>query len=237
MYSAININVIITTINIILENIVAKIIVITNQKGGVGKSTVTMNLAAGLANIKKAKVLVFDGDPQGTASRWAASASDELPYPANVVGLSNHGEKAHKEVAKFAKDYDYILVDCPPAVENNFTDSVLLIADLALVPIVPSPADLWAAIGIRKLITNVQTLNEGLEARLVANMCQPNTRMSAEAVNIINDFGIKKLNVDIHLRTIYRKSTALGCSVLDLDDEKAALEITKLTKEILSILK
>ena len=215
----------------------AKIIVVTNQKGGVGKSTVTMNLAAGLAKIKKAKVLVFDGDPQGTASRWAASASDELPYPANVVGLSHHGEKAHKEVAKFAKDYDYILVDCPPAVENNFTDSVLLIADLAIVPIVPSPADLWAAVGIRKLITNVQALNEDLQARLVANMCQPNTKMSTEAVSIIDDFGIKKLNVNLHLRTIYRKSTALGCSVLDLEDEKAALEITKLTKEILNILK
>ncbi len=214
----------------------AKIIVVTNQKGGVGKSTVTMNLAAGLAKMKKAKVLVFDGDPQGTTSRWAASASDDLPFPANVVGLSNHGEKAHKEVAKFANDYDYILVDCPPAVDNNFTDSVLLIADLAIVPIIPSPADLWAAIGIRKLINNIQGLNEGLEARLIANMCQPNTKMSVEAVNIINDFGIKKFEVDLQLRTIYRKATALGCSVLNLQDEKAISEITKLTNQVLNIL-
>ena len=214
----------------------AKIIVITNQKGGVGKSTVTMNLAGGLARLKKSKVLVFDGDPQGTSSRWAASAPDERPFPANVVGLSNHGERAHKEIAKFVDDYDYIIVDCPPAVENNFTDSVLLIADLAIVPIIPSPADLWAAIGIKKLILNVMGLNETLEARLIGNMCQPNTRMSSESVNIIKDFGIKKLDVDLSLRTVYRKATALGCSVLDLDDEKAKLEITKLTKQVLEIL-
>ena len=65
----------------------AKIIAVVNQKGGSGKTTVSMQLAGALAR-RKNKVLVVDADPQGTATRWAASALDETPFPASVVGLS-----------------------------------------------------------------------------------------------------------------------------------------------------
>ena len=154
-------------------SIMSKIIVLTNQKGGCGKTTMTINLAGRFG--KNAKVLVIDGDPQGTSSRWIASASELHPFPAAIANLSMVGNKAHKEIGKYAHDYDYIFVDCPPAVENNFTDSVLLIADLVIVPIIPSPADLWAAVGIQKLIAKVETFNETLKSRLLANMCQSNT--------------------------------------------------------------
>ncbi|MBY0378432.1 MAG: ParA family protein, partial [Gammaproteobacteria bacterium] len=57
----------------------AKIIVLTNQKGGCGKTTLTMNIAGVIGNNKK--VLIIDGDPQGSATRWASSASDDHPFP------------------------------------------------------------------------------------------------------------------------------------------------------------
>ena len=60
------------------------------------------------------KVLVVDADPQGTATRWAASAADDDPFPASVVGLAAANTKVHREVQKFANDYDYIIIDCPP---------------------------------------------------------------------------------------------------------------------------
>ena len=82
----------------------AKIITVANQKGGSGKTTVSMQLAGTLAR-RGYRVLVVDADPQATATRWAASASDEIPFPASVVGLSAANEKVHREVRKFIDDY------------------------------------------------------------------------------------------------------------------------------------
>src|SRR5918992_1151210 len=114
----------------------AKILAVVNQKGGVGKTTLSMQLAGTLA-ARNQRVLVVDADPQGTASRWASSAPDDEPFSATVVSLAAAGNKLHREVVKLARDYDYIIVDCPPAVDSINSRSALLIADLALVPVIP----------------------------------------------------------------------------------------------------
>ena len=85
----------------------AKIITVANQKGGSGKTTVAMQLAGTLGR-RDHRVLVIDADPQGTATRWASSAEDEKPFPATVAGLSAAGGKVHREVQKFAENYDYM---------------------------------------------------------------------------------------------------------------------------------
>ena len=83
--------------------------------------------------------MVVDADPQGTATRWAASADDEAPFPASIVGLSAASSKVHREVKKFVNDYDMIVIDCPPAADSPVPQSALLVSDLALVPLIPSP--------------------------------------------------------------------------------------------------
>ena len=212
----------------------AKIIVITNQKGGCGKTTITMNLAPAIAK-SGVRVLVVDGDPQGTSTRWAASANEEAPFPTHVIGLANTTNKAHQEIKKFIDNYDYILVDCPPSVENPFTDSALLVADLALVPIKPTPADLWAAVGIKKVIKSASNFNESLLSRIVVSMGQSNS-MSKDVSDIMDEFGIEKLNTKIYQRTVYTQATLRGGSVFDFKDEKAISEISRLAKEVLAIL-
>lgn len=211
----------------------AKIIVVTNQKGGCGKTTLTMNLAGVLGN--KKKILIIDGDSQGSATRWASSASDNKPFPTAIMGLANASDKVHREIKKYAADYDYIFVDCPPAIDNNFTASALLVANLALIPVIPSPTDLWAAIGIQKVISNVMDLNENLQVRLVANMCQNNTSISKEALTLIDEFEFPKTATDIYQRTAYRQAAAFGGTVADLDNTKARVEIDQLINEILKI--
>lgn len=213
----------------------AKIIVITNQKGGCGKTTVTMNLAAYFA-INDSKVLVVDGDPQNSAMGWADGADDEKPFPATMCSLAGT-TKPHIEIKKFVNDYDYIFIDCPPSISSNFTDSVLLVADLVIVTIIPSPLDIKATPAIEHLIDKVKSINDSLQAYLLVNMCQPNISIGKDAIEALDDFETPKLKTKLHLRTAYRHAALNGSSVLNSKDEKAILEITALAKEILNKLK
>jgi chromosome partitioning protein len=215
----------------------AKIIAVVNQKGGSGKTTVSMQLAGALAR-RSFKVLVVDADPQGTATRWAASALDETPFPASVVGLSAASAKVHREVKKFIEDYNYIIIDCPPAADSPVPQSALLIADLAVVPIIPSPLDMWAAVGIRQIIQNVGDFNDALQSRLVLNQCQPKTTLAQESLQILPEFGIPLARTQIQHRQVYRQSAVFGQSVHNFGNkaQAAIAEIESLTEEVLEIL-
>lgn len=218
---------------------VAKIITIVNQKGGSGKTTLTMQISGSLAKRKK-KVLVVDADPQGTATRWSSSASEDSPFPASVCGLSAAGESVHKEVRKFVDKFDYILIDCPPAIDSHVPQSALIISDLAIIPVIPSPADLWATKGIIKLISLAHSLNEGLKAIIVPNMCQLQTNLAKEALECLQDFEIPVSKTCIHQRNVYRESSAYGQTVHMfgiIKGGRAVEEVESLTGEILSLLK
>lgn len=216
----------------------AKIIAVVNQKGGAGKTTVSMQLAGTLGR-QGMKVLVIDADPQATATRWAASATDEQPFPASVSGLSAAGGKVHREAQKFINDYDFIVIDCPPAADSPVPQSALLIADIALVPVIPSPLDLWASVGIGKVISNVLDINEALRPRIVVNQCQPNTALAKEAIEVLPEFGIELTKTRLHQRTAYRQSAVYGGTVHDLGSKaaQAIKEVDDLTREVLAILK
>ena len=216
----------------------AKIITVANQKGGSGKTTVSMQLAGTLAR-RGYRVLVVDADPQATATRWAASAaSDDIPFPASVVGLSAANEKVHREVRKFIDDYSVIIIDCPPAADSQVPQSALLVADLVLVPIIPSPLDMWAAVGIKQVIANVSEINDTLQARLLLNQCQPRTTLAQEAQEILPAFGIETAISKLCHRQVYRKAAVFGKTVHDFGRKAAAAiaEIDSLADEVFEIL-
>lgn len=215
----------------------AKIIVVTNQKGGSGKTTVSMQVAGTLAR-RGSRVQIVDADPQGTATRWVASAGDDTPFPATVCGLSSAGEKVHREIKKYVDDFDYIVVDCPPAVESVVPQSALFVADMALVPIIPSPPDLWAGVGIKSLIHRIADLNETLVSRLVINMCQPQTKLAKNIVGLLDEFGIPQLDTQLGHRTVYRQSAVFGTTVHGIEDAppQALREVDQLVDEVQALL-
>lgn len=214
----------------------SKIITIANQKGGCGKTTITIQLAGAFSK-DNLKILVVDADPQATATRWISNAPEDGLSLVHVIGLSATGEKVHKEVKKYVKLYDYIFIDCPPAVESIIPQSALTISDIVLIPVIPSPADLWAAIGIKSLITKVQGINNDLKALIIPNMCQNNISLTQEVIKIIHDFDIPVTSNNLCLRTAYRQSAALGTTVHDIKGAgKAIQEITNLKNEIMKIL-
>ena len=213
----------------------AKIITAANQKGGSGKTTVSMQLAGSLAR-RGGRVLVVDADPQGTATRWAATAEDDHPFPASVVGLSAASTKVHREVKKFINDFQYIIIDCPPAADSPVPQSALLISDIVLVPVIPSPLDMWAAVGIKQVIFNMSEINEELQARLVLNQCQPRTTLTQETLEILPEFGLELSKTALHHRQVYRQSAVFGQTVHDLGNKVAIQEIEHLADEVLSLI-
>ena len=211
------------------------IVTITNQKGGCGKTTVAMGLA-GTLGLKGYKVLVVDADLQATASRWACAAEEGQPFPATVTGLAAAGGKLHREVKKYMGDYDYIIIDTPPAVESSAPQSALLISDLVIVPVIPSPADLWAAQGILAIIENAKVVNEELEALLVPNMV-PNTVLGREALEALAEFGLRVSDSSLGQRTAYREAAIGGCTIQSLGRraERAAGELEALADQVLDL--
>ena len=212
----------------------AKVICSVNQKGGCGKSTVTMQLAGTLA--QSYSVLVVDGDPQGTATKWAAAAK-KIPFPAALAGLANAGDMLHREVAKHVDGHDVIIIDCPPAIASVIPQSALLIADLALVPIVPSPPDLWAGVAVKELIDLISAQNPALQARLVINMLLPRTRLSQSVLDIIPQYGIPMVDTKLQLLTAYRESSAYGGTVHEMGRRgaTAVAEIQALADEVVEL--
>ena len=219
----------------------ATIIAVVNQKGGVGKTTISMHIAASLSQ-RKYKVLIVDADKQASATSWATAASDGNLFPATITQLSAAKSKLHREVKKYVDDFDWIVIDAPPSEESPLTRSALLIADLAVIPVLPSPLDLWASIGIRETISDqIMPVNENLRSRLVLNQCAPKRTLSKEAAKILAAFEIPLCKTIIRDREAYRKSPAFGQTVhylaqKDKRIQSAVDDIEALVDELLGVL-
>ncbi|MBX9865660.1 MAG: ParA family protein [Burkholderiales bacterium] len=213
----------------------AKIISLINQKGGCGKTTITMNLAATLSLRHNKKVLVIDGDTQSSATSWANCAADDLPFPCHVISLASAAGKAHRSIVNFIADYDVIIIDCPPSTETEFSASALLVSDLAIIPVKPSSTDLWAISGILKLISAAAMTNEKLVSKIVPNMCEPNKRLSQSIINYCkNDENINLFKCQVNNRSVYGEVALAGESVYTSKNSKAKNEIALLTDEVLT---
>jgi chromosome partitioning protein len=213
----------------------AKIIAVANQKGGVGKSTVSMLLAGTWASAGY-KVLVVDSDPQGTATQWS-STSDESVFPASVISLAGMGSKLHREVQKHVDNYDLVVIDCPPSVELQ-SQSALLIADIALIPLPPSPPVLWGSRGIKLLIEKAEVVNPELRGFILLNKVKK-TALSRDIQELLADFGLPVLKNSLRELTAYEEASALGCTVHELGSSaRVASELVdELAQEILDLLK
>jgi chromosome partitioning protein len=216
----------------------AKIISLTNQKGGVGKSTTTMLLAGGFAK-QHLRVFVADADKQRTATRWAKEAPEHAPFPANVYPMGDYDDTIHRELKKVIEDYDVILVDCPPAVESPIPQSALQVSDLALIPMIPSPPDIWAAAGIENLVKRASLTNPTLQARILVNMAQDRTMLTRKVEELLKAFGIPLLGHRFIQREVYRHTAGFGLTIYGMTGETAQVaqrEVTAVTTEVLALL-
>ena len=207
------------------------VIALVGNKGGAGKTTLCINLASALA--ERESTIVLDADPQQSSHNWHAIAEGNSTFP--VLAASEDVATAAAEHADSAR---YVLIDCPPSVHSRQTSEALSRADLALIPVQPSPLDLWASVQIEAEVGRARQSNPGLGALLVINQLEPRTRLSQVMRDALAELSLPAAQSAIRRRMIYRKSVIQGRSVLDVGSQGAAAaeEIRQLVDEMVNLL-
>jgi chromosome partitioning protein len=203
------------------------IITLQNQKGGVGKTTLSLHLAHQLT-LTGARVLVVDADPQGSARDWLQAR--ETPAPFAVVGLDR--PTIHRDIATMLEDYDAVVIDSPPRV-TDIARSAILAADLVIIPVQPSPLDVWAAQHTVALINDALIYKETIKSVFAINREIVNTAIGRDVSEALAESETPALRSHVSQRVSFAESIAQGQTVFETKgDAKAIEEIKVLCAEI-----
>jgi chromosome partitioning protein len=206
------------------------IVGVLSQKGGVGKTTIAINTAATLA-LRGQRVLLVDADPQGSSLAWSSARDRDPLFP--VVGMAK--PSLHRDLPAMAKDYDVVVIDGAPRV-NELGRSAILASDTILIPVQPSPYDVWAAALTVQLIREAQQFRERLTAAFVINRRIVNTAIGRDVASILDQFGLPVLPGHLCQRVVYAESASQGLSVAELAPQsEAAREVTALVSSIAGV--
>jgi chromosome partitioning protein len=181
------------------------IVTIANLKGGAGKTTAAVHLAAE-AHARGLRVLLCDADPQRSALTWAAVATEAGHDGPSVVGVSGN---LHATVPKMAKDYDLAIVDAPPR-GDAMTRAAVVVADVTVIPIGPSPVDVWAAGATVAIVREAEAMRPGLRASVLLTRLQARQSLSAQAREATEALGLPVLAATLGLRTPFAEALAAG---------------------------
>ncbi len=207
------------------------IIAVLNEKGGSGKTTISTNLARGL-QLKGHQVLLVDSDPQGSARDWYAAAGEDSNLPP-VIGLDRPA--LFKELRDLARSTDWVIIDGAPQLEELAVAAVK-VADMVLIPVQPSPYDVWAAESLVELVKTRQEILEGRpEAAFLVSRQIVGTKLAREVRDALEEYGLPIMQAFTSQRVIYANSATNGSTVLDAEAEGAAArEMKDLIKELTS---
>ena len=200
---------------------------VLSQKGGVGKTTLSLNIAAHHA-MQGRRVLVVDADPQGSALTWSTMRERSPLFP--VVGMAK--PSLHRDLPTIAADYDLTVIDGAPRV-NDLGRAAILASDLVLIPVQPSPFDVWAADDTVQLVREAQQFKEGLRAAFAINRKIVNTAIGRDVAAAFADAPYPVLSATVGQRVVFAESAGQGLAVCEVAPTgDAAREIADLCAAI-----
>jgi chromosome partitioning protein len=203
------------------------VVAVLNQKGGVGKTTLATNLARALG-LEGAKVLLVDSDPQGSARDWHAAGDGKL---INVVGLDR--PTLDKDLKAVESGYDWLIIDGAPQA-HNLTVAAIKAADVVLIPVQPSPYDIWGTSDVVDLVKQRQEVTDGrLRVAFVVSRRIQGTKIGDEVRNTLASYELPVFATGTTQRVVYANSAATGTTVLDAEPHgPAADEIRAIMNEL-----
>lgn len=208
------------------------VLAILNQKGGVGKTTLAVHIATVLAQRSDGSpVLLIDADPQASALDWSARRAGSSPF--SVIGFPR--PFLHREIKSLTRGYGWAVIDGAPRV-GELARSAIAGSDVVLVPVQPSPWDVWATKEIADILGECRPLKPELSTYFVINRLFPRTTLGGEIVEALRslDAGIPLLQTMIRNRTEYAKAARSGLTALETDPNgPAAKEMAALVDELL----
>ena len=205
---------------------------VLNQKGGVGKTTLSVNLAACLARTGE-RVLLIDADPQGSALDWAAARQREPLF--SVVGFPR--PTIHKEIAQIGRGYDHIIIDGPPRV-TDLARSAIMASDIVVIPVQPSPYDIWAAEEVVKLIEEARVYKENIKSVFVVNRKITNTAIGRDVRDALAAYPVHVLQASVAQRVVFAEAAAQGQAIFEVDAAGPAVaEMEAVAAELMEYVK
>lgn len=203
------------------------IIAVVGNKGGAGKTTISVNLASGIN--KRFRTAIIDADPQRSSLQWRAFSESD------AVSVYEAEEDIQSQANRLKDKYERIVIDCPPSVYAPQTNKALEASTHAVIPVQPSPMDLWATVHIVEAVDKAKEQNPDIQPVIVINQLEPRTMLSKLVRDAVNEIGVPVADAMIRRRAIFRSSILEGKSVYDMGKrgDAAVEEIEFLIQEIM----
>ncbi len=202
---------------------------ITNLKGGVGKTTISQNLAVCFAHMGF-KTCIVDTDTNQNSLAWCGVRDESLPN-VTVVGATD-AKALGKTVENMHRDYEVVIIDGTPSL-SEMTTRIILSSDLLLIPILPSAHDFRAMQPFFERYEQAREFRADIPAYFLINQFSANGNIYKGMRTAIEGFGLEVLVSNVNKRAAYIETALDGRGVYESADNKAKDEIVKLTSEIL----
>lgn len=194
------------------------ITVVGNVKGGVGKTTIAVNLAIGLA-LRGQDVLLIDGDEQGTAAAFSETRAEKRPQAKSYTSIRLQGAAIRTQVRlQLAKRYDHIVIDVGGR-DSGSLRAALLVCDLLVIPTQPRSFDLWGVDDTFALVREAREVRDDLRAMVLLNLADPAGSRNQESLDGLASYGaLEVFPHPIVRRTAFPAATDEGLSILEYTD-------------------
>ena len=215
----------------------AKIVVVFNQKGGCAKTMTTMQVG-GTWGMMGLRVLIVDMDPQNTAKLWELQADPNNPFPAQVISLAPLGTFFMDKIQTLMDNFDVILIDCPPAIESQVPWTALLIADYAIIPVIPVMDNVWASKQAEQLVLQARMdrqqngIADPLDAAYLQSVVRKGKVFDVCLETLKKGIKLPILKSKVGMRNAYPESQLYGCSVGAFGASVATTEINTVAQEL-----